>query len=161
MIFPRAPRGPGGQSRRAVAAVEMAVLLPLLVFLCVIAVDFARVFYFSQTIANCARNGALYQSDPYVRLESPYKTLEEAVLADATNLATQATIVSPGLSGQAVADKTLAVSKAAGVDAQGLAYVEVTVAYTFRTITRFPGVPSTMTLTRTVRMAVAPDNPKS
>ena len=42
----------------------MALLLPLLVFLYVIGVDFARVFYYSQVIENAARNGALYASDP-------------------------------------------------------------------------------------------------
>jgi hypothetical protein len=136
---------PAGRRRRAAATVELALLLPLLAFLCVIAVDFARVFYFSLTIANCARNGALYESDPYVRLESPYKTLDEAALADAANL---------GGTGQPPQ-----VSKANGVDATGHPCVEVTVSYPFRTITRFPGVPGTMNLTRTVRMALAPNNP--
>jgi len=138
--------GPTRRGRRAgTAAVEMALVLPVLAFLAVISIDFARVFYFSQTVANCARNGALYESDSYTKAESPYKTLEEATFADASNLNDPAA--------------PLAVTRASGSDAQGHAYVEVTVTYTFKTITNFPGVPSSVPMRRTVRMAVAPPNP--
>src|SRR5690349_9373587 len=53
-----AARGP----RHGTAAVELAVLLPFLAFMFVIGLDFARVFYFSITLTNCARNGAYYGS---------------------------------------------------------------------------------------------------
>jgi Flp pilus assembly protein TadG len=43
--------------RRGAATVELAVLLPVIAFLFVIAVDYARVFYYSQVIENCARQG--------------------------------------------------------------------------------------------------------
>ncbi len=52
-----------GKSRSGAAAVELAILLPFLCFLFVIAVDFARVFYFTLTLQNCARNGAYYASN--------------------------------------------------------------------------------------------------
>jgi Flp pilus assembly protein TadG len=142
MVRPPSPRR---RTRAGTAAVEMALVLPVLAFLAVISIDFARVFYFSQTVANCARNGALYESDAYVKAESPYKTLEEATFADASNLNDPA---SP-----------LTVTRASGYDAAGRAYVEVTVHYTFKTITNFPGVPSKVTMHRTVRVAVAPPNP--
>lgn len=123
----------------------MALLLPLLAFLCVIAVDFARVFYYSQTIANCARNGALYESDPYVRAEAPYSSLEEAALADAENLNDPA--------------NRPVVTRSDGVDSEGYPYVEVMVSYQFQTVTRFVGVPTTLTIRRSVRMSQAPPNP--
>jgi hypothetical protein len=131
--------------RRAVAAVELAFLLPFLCFLFVVAVDFARVFYFSVTIANCARNGALYESDPYARAQSPYKNVTEAALADASNLNDP---LNPSK-----------VNSTTGIDANGYPYVEVTVLYKFKTITNFPGIPGTVDLNRTVRMRVAPPNP--
>ena len=53
-----------GQRRRGSAAVEFALLLPFIAFLYVAGTDFARVFYYSQMIENCARNGAIYASDP-------------------------------------------------------------------------------------------------
>jgi Flp pilus assembly protein TadG len=140
------PRKPRFSLRSGAAVVEMALLLPLLVFLCVISVDFARIFYFSQTISNCARNGALYESDAYNRAESPYKSLEEAALADAGNLNDPANPPN--------------VTSSGGVDSTGVPYVEVTVQYKFKTVSRFPGVPSTMLVRRTVRMSQAPSNPK-
>jgi TadE-like protein len=52
--------------------VELAIILPLVAFLFVIAVDYARIFYYSLTVANCARNGALHLSDPFATVNSPY-----------------------------------------------------------------------------------------
>src|SRR5260370_14853076 len=52
------------RSRPATAAAELAVLLPFLMFLFVVTVDWARAFYFSVVIANSARQGALSESDP-------------------------------------------------------------------------------------------------
>ena len=49
------------KKRRGVAAVELALLLPLLVFVCMAAIDFARVAYALVILQNCARNGALYE----------------------------------------------------------------------------------------------------
>ena len=46
-----------GRLRRAAATAELAVLAPVLVFLMLIAVDFARIFYTAVTVSNCARNG--------------------------------------------------------------------------------------------------------
>lgn len=128
-----------GESRRGAAAVELAVLLPFLAFLFVIAVDFARIFYFSQTLENCARNGALYASDPTLAAQSPYTSVTQAALADATNLSPQPTVTS-----------------GSGTDASGNAYVTVTVSWTFTTVTNYPGVPSTVNLSRTVQMRHAP-----
>src|SRR5262245_8856944 len=121
--------------RRGAAAVELAVLLPLLIFLFAVAVDFARCFHYSVTVNNCARNGALYASDPIVAAESPYGSVQEAALADASNL-----------------QPTPTVSSTTGTDADGNAYIEVTVTYAFQSITGYPGIPNAIDLTRTVRM---------
>ena len=129
----------GCRKRRGVAAVELAVLLPFLAFLFVIAVDYARIFYFSQVLDNCARNGALYASDPVAQASSPYTSVQQAALADAANLSPQPTVTST-----------------TGTDAAGNAYVQVTVAGQFKTVTNFPGVPNTVNLSRTVQMRVAP-----
>src|SRR5436190_10912754 len=120
----RVPHG-AKRNRRGAAVVELAVLLPLLVFLFVVAVDFARIFYYSVTLTNCARAGAMYASDPTTSAESPFASTQAAALADATNLTPAPTI-----------------STTSGVDAAGRPYVEVTAAYTFRTITGLPGVPN-------------------
>jgi Flp pilus assembly protein TadG len=133
------PRG----SRRGVATVELAVLLPLLAFLFVIGTDFARIFYHYLTITNCARNGALYGSGSPTRATDS-AGIQATALADASNL-------SP----------TPVVTSQTGVGPDGHPYLDVTVTYPFKTISKFPGVPSNVGLTRTVRMRVAPTTPKN
>ena len=133
--------------RAGIAAAELAVLLPLLTFLFVIGLDFARLFYATTTIANCARNGALYEADPYTRAESRYPTVQEAALADASNLVTKDPTNPP------------TVSSVSTADGSGRAYVDVTVAYEFRMIVDYPGIPARIPVSRTVRMPRAPLNP--
>jgi len=123
--------------RTGTAVVELALLLPLLVFLFLIAADFARIFYFSLTLTNCARAGALYASDPAVMVESPFPDVQAAALADATNISPQPKI-----------------TQSNKVDLAGRPYVEVTAAHTFNTITGFPGIPNSIQLRRSVRMYV-------
>jgi len=137
-------RGVAHTSRRGAAVVELAVLLPLLVLLFIGTVDFGRIFYFSLTLQNAARAGALYASDPETQHESPFASVQEAALADATNLDPQPTI-----------------TQTSGTDGTGRNYVEVTASYTFDTITGFPGIPSTVDIRRTVRMYEAAMTPDS
>ena len=125
--------------RRGATALEMAILAPPLIFLGFAAVDFGRIFYYSSTITNCARNGALYSCDPVGISISPYANVQQAALADASNISPTPTVSSTG-----------------GTDTQGNTYVAVTVAYTFKTIVNYPGIPATTTLSRTVQMRVAP-----
>ena len=132
-------RSQGDQGRKAAAAVELAVLLPLITFLFVIAVDFARIFYYSQVIENCARQGALYASDPKAPANNLYTSVQQAALADATGLNPQPTVTS-----------------STGTDGSGNSFVSVTVSWQFQTITNYIGVPSSVTLNRTVQMRSAP-----
>ncbi|MBA3482187.1 MAG: pilus assembly protein [Pirellulales bacterium] len=132
-----------GRRRSGAAVVELAVLLPLLVLCFVLAVDFARVFYFSLTLMNCARAGALYAYDPIAAAESPFPTVRAAALADATNL-----------------DPQPQITQTNGFDA-GRSYVDVTAAYTFTPVAAIPPIPRQVNLTRTVRMYVAGNTPYS
>jgi Flp pilus assembly protein TadG len=135
---------PTRRRRTGTAVVELALLLPLLVLLFLVAADFARVYYFSLTLTNCARAGALYASDPAIMLESPFPSVQAAALADATNISPSPTI-----------------TQSSGADALGRPYVEVTAAHTFGTITGFPGIPDSTQLRRTVRMCVAANTPST
>jgi Flp pilus assembly protein TadG len=120
----------------------LAILLPLLLFLFVIAIDYGRIFYFSLSVENCARSGAIYGSDPIAAAQSPYSSIQQAALAEAADLTPQPTVTSTK-----------------GTDSAGNPYVEVTAVWQFQTLTNYPGVPGT-TLSRTVRMRVAPTTPK-
>jgi len=149
-VFARLARGvcrrrnARGQDRRGVAVVELAVLLPLLVLLFIITIDFARVFYFSLSLKNCARAGALYACDPSTADESPFQSVQAAALADATNFSPQPTITST-----------------TGVDSAGRLYVAVTAKYTFKTVTGFPGIPNNLNMSRTVKMYVMASTPNT
>jgi Flp pilus assembly protein TadG len=125
-----------GKSRRGTAAVELAVVLPFLAFVFIVAIDYCRIFYYSLTIQNAALNGAAYGCQDATHAADT-SGIQTAALADASNL-------SPAPH----------VSSAAGTDADGNPKVDVTVSYTFTTITRFPGIPTTSALSRTVSMRV-------
>jgi Flp pilus assembly protein TadG len=142
MAFAHPHPGTRGR-RRAAAVVELAVLLPFLMFVFIIGVDFARVFYHCVTLVNCARNGAVYGSrDPTHAADTA--GIQAAALADATNLKPAPTIT--------VVNTT---------DADGHPCVQVTAAFTFRMITSYAGIPSSFDLSRTVQMRVAPAEPKN
>lgn len=131
-----------GRSRPAAAIVEIAVLLPLLVFLFAIGVDFARIFYFAQILTDCARNGAVYGSSHPDRA-SDHEGIQQTALADAGNLVPAPTVASE-----------------VTTDADGYQCVRVTVSWSFTAMTNCPGVPSPYTLTRTVQMRVGSLWPK-
>ena len=119
------------RGRRGAAAAELALTLPVLVFVVFAAVDFCRVFYFAAAVSNAARNAALHLSDPYT--PTPY--------ADATAAATADWPLDPA---------ALTVSHtSSGTDAA------VTASYTFETVVSSLGLPASVTIARTVRVRVA------
>jgi Flp pilus assembly protein TadG len=135
------PPGRAPARRAGAAALELAVLLPFLCFAFVVAVDFARVFCFALTVTNCARNGALYGSaDPAHALDQG--GIQAAAQRDAANLDL------PQLRVTSTTDSPTSPTS-----------VSVTVSYPFSTITRYPGVPAQLTLSRTVQMEVVPATP--
>ena len=113
-------RNEGRAARKAAVAVEAAVMMPLLLLLMVIAVDYARVYKDLQVIADSARIGALFAADPDLADCSGYETVEEIVLAAAVDLSPQPTV-----------------SVEYGTDSCGDKYAEVTVTHSFRLLTRF------------------------
>jgi Flp pilus assembly protein TadG len=127
--------------RSGAAAAEVAIVLPFLVFLLLIVLDFSRLFSDYQTISNCARNGAVYLSDPFASAEyQRYASVEAAALADANDL-----------------NPAPVVTYSPVPDADGNIWVRVT--YDFQTVVPFPGIPGTVTLSRTVTMRQTPREP--
>jgi Flp pilus assembly protein TadG len=134
------PRARGRRnSGRAAAAVELVLMLPMLSFVCLVAIDYSRLFYAWATLADVARDGALYASDSSFATSTTYATAQQAALADASNLSPAPTITSTS-----------------GVDAGGNSYVQVTATYQFQTIANYPGIPNSVSLSRSLRMVVTP-----
>lgn len=119
---------------------EVAVLLPFLLLLAVIAADWARLLYYTTALEACARNAAMYAANPNSQSKSPYASAAEAGLAEAPDLDPQPTISDPVLS----------------TDADGHQVVTVTASMLFSTITNVPGAPVTQTISRRVQMRVVP-----
>jgi Flp pilus assembly protein TadG len=131
---------PNFSRRNGAALVELALVLPFLIFLLLAGMDYSRVFYASVIVSNCARNGALYASDANMADRTNYETFEDAVRADATDLDAS----------------LLQISKVEGVDAQGYGWAEVTVTYPFYTAINYPGIPASVGITRKTRMRKIP-----
>lgn len=148
----------GRTPRSGVAAVEFAVLLPLLAFLFVVAIDWAQVYYYAQTVENCARNGAVFGSKVFNSTKwqgetssTYYDSVKKAALADGQSL-------NPALTEDDVTVTT-------GTDSESHPYVQVKVDYTYTLFTNFStslfNVGHTVNLSRTVRMRVAQDFPNT
>jgi Flp pilus assembly protein TadG len=136
-MFLRRRRNPR-HARRGVAAVECALLLPLLGFAFVATVDFCRVFYYSVTVSNCARNGAVYACADW------------AHATDANGIAAAARMDAHNLDAGHVQVASFT---------HGTSSVAVCVSYPFTTIAAYPGVPRTTSISRTVRARVVPATP--
>lgn len=127
--------------RRGTAAVELAFMLPLLAFLFVVTVDFARILYYSTIVTNCASIGAVYGSSD-ATAANDQDGIRSRAQKDASNLD--------------LAKLTITSSTDSSTNPTT---VTVTASYPFTTIANFPGVPHLTTLTRTVKMNVAPKVP--
>ena len=144
------------ESRRGTAATEMAILLPVFVFLLVATIDYARIFYYGVILTNCARNGAQWASNPYNTnspSQSPYADVTTAALADAPSLSQAPRVVAKYSKTASPTPYTSTTPIAA--TSTSTAYVEVTVTWTFTTLIPCPGIPSTVTLSRAARMEIA------
>jgi Flp pilus assembly protein TadG len=125
--------------RSGAAATELAILLPALVFLFVVAVDFCRVYSCSQTIQGCAQTAALYASG--TALPPPNTT--------ATDAAKQAAVADAALLSPALTTDNVTVTTTTST-------ATVTVSYDFQFLVPYPGLSQTQTLVRTVTMNMAP-----
>jgi Flp pilus assembly protein TadG len=126
--------------RAGAAIVELSLLLPMLLFLLLAGMDYSRVFKTSVIVCNCARNGALYASDPNISDRSQFDTLDAAIRADASELDAS----------------LLNYTTQEGTDASGYGWTQVTVTYPFQTVINYPGIPSSVVISRMVRFRKVP-----
>ena len=131
------------RARRGAAVVELAIVLPVLTFLFLVAIDYCRIFFASQVVDNCARNGAIYAGDPLSSWHSIYPDVDTAAKADADS----------------TMQSQLTVTTTYGTDTTYGNWVKVTVSYPFKTFTSYPGLPSSVTITRSVQTRLAPATP--
>ena len=126
--------------RSGAAAAELAITLPFVVFLFGAAVDYGRVYYYTQTLDTCAEAGALYASGT-APIASSSQSVGDAAKAAAC---AEGSSLNPPLQSQQVTVSF------------GTTAVTVTVAYDFSMLTPFMTQSGVIQLTRTVTMNNAP-----
>ncbi len=121
---------------------ELAITLPFLLLLVLGATDLGRLFFAQVTLNGAAHNGGIYaSSSPSAATNTT--AIRSAALADTTTLVD----ISP--SNPNVVSST-------GTDPYGFQTVVVTVTYAFRAVVPYPGLPESITMTRSVQMRVKP-----
>jgi Flp pilus assembly protein TadG len=148
-------------ARRGVASAELAILAPFLAFIFLVTLDWARIFYFTVVLENASRNGAYYASDYGIY---DYQNPPDAALEDTSNLSPAPTI-SYAYSTSPTGPFSLTSPPPGYIDGSTNAWAQVTSTWTFNTITGgfftdIFQIPSSVTLTRTVEMQMAPIVPK-
>lgn len=139
---------------KGIAATELALVLPILVFLFAVAVDFSRIFFYTITLEYAARDGAYYASNNpgLYSYDDPSLTqaqdITNAALGESTNVRPTPLVT--------VTYDTTSDGSFTSTSSAGAKYVQVTVSYTFHTVMNFPGVPTSTPINRSVRMAMAP-----
>ena len=131
------------KSRRGGAAVELVVLSPLIVLLLIGVIDYGRVFYTSVTVSNAARAGAEYgQQDPSTTADTVmWKTIAQADGNEAGTL----TLV-PRLYCECGAAAHACTQCSTGITPE--ADIEVTATKVVSLYFPYPGLPSTITVSR-------------
>jgi Flp pilus assembly protein TadG len=130
------------KQRRGAAAVELAIVLPILVTVLLGATDFGRYSYSAIAVANAARSGAAYGSMNSFT-SGTQATWQAAVQQAALD----------ELSGSAAFDTSkLTITVISTTEASGLRRVSVQTTYPFKTIVNWSYIPSSFNLQQTVVM---------
>jgi Flp pilus assembly protein TadG len=147
----RAPTSTAGRStagfrrrsrRCGAAAVEMALVLPLVLLLTFAAVDFGRVVNAYLVVSNAARCGAEYGSmhEFTAYTQSTWQAQVQSAM----------TAEMQGLQGYSAANLQSTITST--TDGNGLFVLSVTASYPFTTIVNWPGIPAQVQLSHQVTM---------
>jgi Flp pilus assembly protein TadG len=129
-------------ARFGLAAVEFAVILPLLMTIVLGCVDFGRFAYSYIALTNAARAGAAYAiMNPYLLADqAPWMARIQQTAQDEMYQQTGYVAAS------------LTIQTTAFTDANGLQRVQITAGYPFQMIVPWPGIPNNVMLQTAVQM---------
>jgi Flp pilus assembly protein TadG len=128
--------------RAGAAAVEFALALPVLMLLAIGTVDFGRIPYYHEVVANAARTGAeTGATKQFTALSrATWETgIRNAVSREMQNI--------PNFD-----NSKLAIALTAVPNSDGLARITVEVTYPFETAVAWPGIPATVQLRKRVEV---------
>jgi Flp pilus assembly protein TadG len=129
---------------RGQSYVELAFALPALVLILVMAADFGRLFYTYVEVINAARAGAQYGSNSVITAADA-AGMKTAATQDGANVSNLTVTANQCTCGTATGSIPKCASTFCTNDPQGN-YVLVNAQASFSTITKYPGVPSSVTL---------------
>jgi Flp pilus assembly protein TadG len=143
------------RSERGVAAVEMALLLPVLVLLFMGIVEFGRAFYTAITLAHAARAGAQYGAQSPAK-SSDVTGIKNAATQEAQNIVPISFMPDPRQFCKCPDSNTLINCNTGTCTNYGLPqmFVEVTTNKTYETLFSYPGIPSSIPMTRSAVLRV-------
>lgn len=143
-----------GYEGRGQSMLELALTLPVLLVLLVVALDFARMFNMSMAVTDAARAGAQWGAQNHAAganvlgmEQAACNSMVDFPCTPGTNTSASSFCQCAGSSG------TISCTSPGGC-ANVLNFVTVTATATFATVVGYPGLPSSVPLTATVTMQV-------
>ncbi len=132
--------------------VELALVMPMLVFLMVGAIDFGQAYYVSIEVTSAAEAGASYG------VINPTDTagMASAATLDAVDVPAMAASATWGCECSDGTNATVNCSSVPACTANLIDYVDVNTSVTFQPMLTYPGIPSNLALNGHSRMRVAP-----
>jgi Flp pilus assembly protein TadG len=140
--------------RAAQSMVELALILPVLVILLLVALDFARMFYMSMEVTDAARAGAQWGAQNAANAgnvsgmeQAACNSMLDISCTPGTNTTASSFCQCSGSSG------TISCTSP-GSCTTVLNFVTVTATATFKTVVTYPGLPSSVPLSTSATMQV-------
>jgi Flp pilus assembly protein TadG len=131
------------RSQRGQSMLEMAAVMPVLVVLVLAATDFGRLYYTNIEVANAARAGAQYGSQSLITAADS-SGMKTAATNDGSNVSSLSTTASQCT---CIAGSSVTACPASYCASNPQAtFVQVNTSTTFKTIIKYPGIPSSVTL---------------
>lgn len=139
--------------------VELALALPVLILLLLVAADFGRLFYVWIAVNNAARAGAQYGSQTVITAANSAGMILAAT-TDGANITGLCTSGYPCAATQCTCITGTSVPVCSGsayncANAPKATYVEVDVQAPFNTLVSYPGIPSSITVSAKAIMQVS------
>ena len=134
------------QKERGTIAVELAISLVFLMLLTMAVGDFGRIFYWGITLNGAARAGVAYGAQNNAKAGDA-EGIEQAALNDAENIGEIS--VSSDRICKCTDGTTVSCTTTCANSNPHEVYVQVTASTTFNTLVDYPGIPSTIPLSRT------------
>ena len=137
------------QSEQGSSLVEVAIVVPTLLFVLLALVDFGRGYYLAMEVAGAARAGAIYGSQN----RTDTTGITNAVKDDAPDVSgISASSISWGCECPDGSNASVSCTSAPSCTTNVVYYVKVTASATYTTMIPWKGIPSTIALSSTSEM---------